>query len=485
MTAGEGAGSGSPSNILLIQSDQHRYDCLGSSGGRRCQTPHLDRLAAEGVRFTHAFTPVPTCCPARQSLLSGLRPEQHGGLWNYDITLPVRLFDSPTWTETLAASGYSLGYVGKWHVHPDRTPLDYGFQDYVSLQDYAAWRRAVGLPDYEPIDADALGLDPVVSHWFGGRDPGPLDGARTHWQADRVIDLIERYQREGQPWHVRLDFEEPHLPCFPTDRFALLYPAETLEPWGSFADTFANKPYIQEQQIWTWGIAHLDWAAWSQYLSRYLAVVSQIDDAVGRVLGALERLGLSDSTLVIYTTDHGDACGGHRMIDKHYVMYEDVVHVPLIMHWPGVTEPGAVCNAMVTHALDLATTLSEAAGLPVPDTYQGRSLLPLLRGETPPDWPTEVLSTYNGAQFGLYVQRMLRDHRFKYVWNPTDVDELYDLERDPWELENLVGQPDHHECLATMRTRLLALLTEQRDDIVAKPWLRQQLATGRKLGPRS
>jgi len=159
--------------------------------------------------------------------------------------------------------------------------------------------------------------------------------------------------------------------------------------------------------------------------------------------------------------------------------------VPLIMRWPGVTEPGAVCNAMVTHALDLATTLSEAAGLPVRDTYQGRSLLPLLRGETPPDWPTEVLSTYNGAQFGLYVQRMLRDHRFKYVWNPTDVDELYDLERDPWELENLVGQPDHHECLATMRTRLLALLTEQRDDIVAKPWLRQQLATGRKLGPRS
>ena len=163
--------------------------------------------------------------------------------------------------------------------------MDYGFQDYVSLQDYAAWRRAVGLPDYEPIDADALGLDPVVSHWFGGRDPGPLYGAQTHWQADRVIDLIERYQREGQPWHVRLDFEEPHLPCFPTDRFALLYPAETLEPWGSFADTFANKPYIQEQQLWTWGIAHLDWAAWSQYLSRYLAVVSQIDDAVGVCLG--------------------------------------------------------------------------------------------------------------------------------------------------------------------------------------------------------
>ncbi|MHB1318344.1 MAG: sulfatase/phosphatase domain-containing protein, partial [Anaerolineae bacterium] len=380
--------------------------------------------------------------------------------------------------------GYHLGYVGKWHVHPVRTPLDCGFRDYVSLEDYTRWRSGQRLPAYEPIDAQALGLDAVASRWFGGRDPVPVEAARTHWQADQAIAQIERYQATGQPWHVRLDFEEPHLPCFPTDRFAEMYSPDSLEPWGSIGETFRNKPYIQEQQLWTWGIAHLDWQAWSQYLARYLAVVSQIDDAVGRVLAALERLGLAESTLVIYTTDHGDACGGHRMIDKHYVMYEDVVHVPLIIRWPGVTQPGIVTDAMVTHALDLASTICEAASLPVRADYQGRSLLPLMSGTTPSDWPTEVLSTYNGAQFGLYVQRMLRDRRFKYVWNPTDVDELYDLENDPCELENLVGRSDSQEVLRSMRTRLLELLSEQRDDIVAKPWLRSQLATGRKLGPR-
>lgn len=484
MTSGHESRSDSRPNVLLIQSDQHRYDCLGSSGARETYTPYLDRLAGEGVRFTHAFTPVPTCCPARQSLLCGLRPERHGGLWNYDITLPVRLFEENTWTEALATSGYNLGYVGKWHVHPVRTPLDYGFRDYVSLEDYSRWREAEGLPAYEPIDAEALGLDAVAARWFGGRDPAPLEAARTHWQVDRAIQLIESYQNAGQPWHVRLDFEEPHLPCYPTDRFSTMYSPEALDPWGSFGETFEHKPYIQEQQLWTWGIAHLDWAAWSQYLARYLAVVSQIDDAVGRVLAALERLGLADSTLVVYTTDHGDACGGHRMIDKHYVMYEDVVHVPLIVRWPGVTQPGTVSDAMVTHALDLASTICEATGLEVPEAYQGRSLLPLLRGDAPAAWPTEVLSTYNGAQFGLYVQRMLRDRRFKYVWNPTDVDELYDLEADPWELCNIIAQPDSQVTLSAMRTRLLNLLTDQGDEIVAKPWLCNQLASGRKLGPR-
>jgi arylsulfatase A-like enzyme len=469
-------------NILLIQSDQHRYDCTGKAGHPLIKTPAIDSLAGEGVWFTHAFTPTPTCCPARQSLLCGKWAEQHGGLWNYGAGIPVRLFDETTWTQALAAEGYALGYVGKWEVHPNHSPLEYGFREHVAAKDYAVWRQAQGLPN--PM-SDAERVPQLQGHpvarWFGGIDPVEVNQSRTHWYAAQAISMMQRYQVEGRPWHVRLDFEEPHLPCFPAGRFAALYPPEAIPPWGSFAEQFVNKPYIQRQQLASWGTEDLTWREWSLFVSHYLGMVSQIDDAIGGVLAALEELGLADSTLVIYTTDHGDNCGGHRLIDKHYIMYEDVVHVPLVMRWSGVIPAGTVCDEFVVHALDLASTVCEVAGLPVPTDYQGRSLLPLIRGEAMPDWRQDVVATYHGAQFGLYEQRMLRDRRYKYIWNPTDVDELYDLEGDPWELENLIGQPPYSAVLADMRHRLLAQLTAQKDGLVRTDWMRGQLNEGRKL----
>ena len=470
-------------NILLIQPDQQRYDCLGRAGHPLVKTPAIDRLASEGVWFTHAFTPTPTCCPARQSLLCGKWAEQHGGLLNYSAGFPLKLFAEPTWAEALADAGYTPGYVGCWEVHPTKTPLDYGFRDWIRAPDYASWRKANHLPDPVP-DAERMPelKGYPVARWFGGLDPVKVEQSRTHWYAERVIELMRRYQREGRPWHIRLSFEEPHLPCFPAGRFAEMYPPERIPPWGSFQERFENKPYIQRQQLVTWGLEGLSWREWAIFVSHYLGMVSQIDAAIGHVLAALDALDLADSTLVIYTTDHGDNCGGHRMIDKHYVMYEDVVHVPLAMRWPGVITPGQVRKEFVVHALDLASTICEAAGLPIPTDYQGHSLMPLARGESPADWREDVVATYHGAQFGLYEQRMLRDRRFKYVWNPTDVDELYDLEADPWELQNLVGRPEYAETLCRMRQRLLARLTAQGDGIVRTDWMRRQLSEGRKLG---
>ena len=344
--------------------------------------PALERLAREGVSFSHAFTPCPTCVPARQSLLCGQWPQVHGGLWNYGIGLPTRYFEEPTWTEALAASGYALGYVGKWEIHPTRGPTEYGFREWANAKDYAAWREGRGLGALQP-DSERMEMlrDKPVTRWFGGVDPAPVEQSRTHWYAERAIEMIRRYSEEGKPWHVRLDFEEPHLPCYPAGRYAEMYPPGDIPPWGSFSETFAGKPYIQRQQLVSWGIEGLTWREWSVYLSRYLGMLSQIDDAVGRVLAALDEMGLAENTLVIYTTDHGDNCGGHRLIDKHYVMYEDVVRVPLVLRWPGTLAEGLVREEFVSHALDLASTACEAGGLPVPDNYQGRSLLPLCRGE--------------------------------------------------------------------------------------------------------
>ena len=168
-------------NILFIQLDQQRYDCLGRAGHPLVKTPAIDRLADQGMWFSRAYTAAPLCCPARQTLLSGQWPDKHGGLWNYDQNIPVGLFDKPTWTQSLNGLGYRLGYVGKWHVHPRKTPLDFGFHDYIGDVDYAEFQRVERHP--------ATVMD--ERHWFGGLDVVPLASTRTHWLASRAIELIQ------------------------------------------------------------------------------------------------------------------------------------------------------------------------------------------------------------------------------------------------------------------------------------------------------
>lgn len=458
-------------NILLIQSDQHRYDCTGRGGHPLVRTPALDRLAADGVWFTHAFTPSPICCPARQSLMCGMWPEQHGGLWNHGGGLPLPPFEQRTWTAALCEAGYRLGHVGKWQVHPTRGPTAFGFHDVIPSEAYGAWRRDAGLPEARPDGWE----------WFGGVDPVAPEQTRPFWLAARAVELLATYAGRPEPWHLRLNLDEPHLPCFPAGPYAELYDPEEIAPWGNASDSLEAKPYIQRQQRASWGIEGLRWNEWAVYVARYLAMVTQTDAAIGELLDALDRLGLRGSTLVVYTTDHGDACGSHGLIDKHYTMYDELVRVPLVVRWPGAVVAGAESDAMVVQALDLAATMYEAACLPVPSDCQGRSLVPVLRGTTPDDWRRDVVATYNGAQFGLYVQRMLRDRRWKYVWNPTDVDEVYDLAEDPWELTNRVADPACADVLSAMRARLYEQLCAQGDPVVANAWMRRQLLEGHKL----
>jgi arylsulfatase A-like enzyme len=454
-------------NILFFHVDQQRYDCLGAAGQMRVHTPNLDRLASQGMWFTNAFTPIGTCCPARQTSYCGRWPALHRGYWNYDQFMPPESFACRTWSQDLNTAGYQASYAGKWHVHPTLTPLEYGYAEYVPSSDYAAFRRARNLPD--------LVCDDVRGEWFGGVDPAPLEQTRTHWLAYQATGMLRRLATCGKPWHLRVDFEEPHLPCNPVQEFLDLYDPAQIQPWGNFADPLDGKPYIQRQQPASWNVQGLPWSEWSRYVHRYLAMVSQIDDAIGRVLRELEVLGEDRDTVVMYTTDHGDACGSHGMMDKHYVMYEEIIHTPLMVRWPGVVRGESVCDAFVINELDLASTLPEIAGIPVPEDYQGRSLVPLLRGETPADWRTEAYSSYNGQQFGLYVQRMIRTRDWKYVWNLTDTDELYDLQNDPGEIKNRIADPACVELIAGLRRQLLDELRRQGDGVVKSPWTVNQL----------
>jgi arylsulfatase A-like enzyme len=214
-------------------------------------------------------------------------------------------------------------------------------------------------------------------------------------------------------------------------------------------------------------------------VSAYLGTISLLDAQLGRVLDGLEQLDLADNTLVVYTSDHGDMCGGHGMVDKHNVMYDDVVRVPMIVRWPGHTVPGSCCEAFVSNALDLPPTFCEVADVGVPVTFTGHSLVPLLEGEQT-NGRTDILCTYHGNQFGLFSQRMVRDRRWKYVWNPTALDELYDIRSDPGELVNVAGDPHYRDELMRLRHRLVAWM-ESTGDILLNRWTRVQLIEGHKI----
>ena len=453
-------------NILLIHSDQHRFDCLGANGHRQVQTPNLDRLAAEGLNFTHAFCPVPLCVPARNSLLHGQWPTTHLAIANWDTEAPRPAREGlPSYSQTLCDAGYLLGYVGKWHLHEQLDARAYGFHDYVPEEDYDAWRVAEGLPP-----------QPRRNGWFGELDPhiGP-EASRLAWGADQTLRLLEDYSTRGAPFFVRWDPSEPHLPNIVPEPFHSRYPPAAIPPWPSFPDPLTGKPYIQAQQRRTWQIDEWGWREWAPIVSRYLGEISLLDAQIGRLLDALERLGLAGETLVIYTTDHGDLCGGHGMIDKHFIMYDDVVRVPLLLRWPVRIAPGSRCEAFVSHSIDLAVTFCEVAGVPVPPTFQGRSLVPLLEGGA--NGREDIFATYHGNQFGLYSQRMVRDRRWKYVWNATAEDELYDLASDPAELCNLAPDSRYADELRRLRPRLVAWMEETGDRLLNE-WTRPQLLVG-------
>lgn len=457
-------------NILIINSDQHRYDCISTNGNKIVKTPNLDYLANKGINFHNAFTPIPLCCPARQTFMCGVVPEVHGKLWNYNGSGHAMEGLDPSnhniWVHQLKDAGYSTAYIGKWHVSNEYSPKDFGF-------DYVIKGNA-----YPPVRQQKFNAENPLEILKGMttiKDEGEVDGARTHSFAKDCIKFINKFQKEKKPWHIRLDFPEPHLPCFPAGQFKTTYNPSDIPPWNNFFDNFENKPFIQKQQLFNWGIQDWSWKEWSQYVSQYYGMISQCDDAVGMVVNYLERNNLNDNTIIVYTSDHGDATGSHRMIDKHYILYDNVIRVPLIIRWDGHISPRQNNFDFISHYLDISVTLLDILGLKVPVNYQGHSCKPVLEGQKHLMPRKYVISSYNGQQFGLYTQRMIRDNNYKFIWNLTDISEFYDLCKDPAELHNMVDSQELQDTLNEYRRKLYNALKKQHDPLVDTIWMKEIL----------
>ncbi len=454
-------------NILFFVADQLRFDCTGYAGIHPVKTPNIDRVAAEGAAFYNAYTPTPVCAPARQAFLSGRRAESFGALWNYNfIKTGTVMPDDDHFLRHLNEQGYGCELVGAWDGSTEPASA-FGIDNTQSLKAYGAYLREK-YPD-------------VAYHnsWFGEHNPIPAADSRSFWCADRAIEAAERISADGKPFFVWVDCTDPHLPCRPSSPYYEMYDPQTVPVWDGFGDTFENKPYIQKQQVYNWRLENRGWEEWAETVACYYGAISQLDAAFGRIVDALEKSGQLDDTLIVFTSDHGDMCGSHGMIDKHYILYDDVVRVPLALRLPGAVKAGLKIYDYVYNCLDFSATLAELLGFSMPQG-QGTSLLPLCRGEAQPRDPYAVFAS-NGQQFGLFTQRGIRTDEWKYVWNPTDIDELYDLKTDPGEKHNRIAEPQYRELVGELRRTMRKELIRCGDPFAKTGWLVRQLEENDKL----
>ncbi len=458
-------------NVLLLLTDQERVDVINETGPT-VETPALDRLCRDGTRFDRAYTPVSICTAARASILSGLYPHNHGMLNNCheaDAILENLPSEVTTFGEHLREEGYTNTYLGKWHVGRDQGPSDFGFEYLGGSDRHHDAALESGFREYQ----ERLGIDPDADHLSEEiytaeeREPTlvaattdvPTEATRPYYLAERTIERLTAIDGSTEPFFHRTDFLGPHHPYVVPEPYASMYDPDELELWPSSRETYAGKPRVQEQYLTYRGVDGFDREQWSEALAKYLGFVTLIDEQIGRILDALDDEGLTDSTVVVHTSDHGDFAGGHRQFNKGPMMYEDTYHVPLVMSGPesGIIPAGTTREEFVS-LVDLMPTFLDLAGRDVPDDIDGRSLLPLLGGDAD-DWRTSVFAEYHGDEFGLYSQRMVRTPGHKFVFNGPDVNELYDFESDPHELSNLIDHPNYQ----SERRRLARTLLEWMD----------------------
>lgn len=463
------------SNILFLMTDQHRVDTLGAYGNSLAETPVLDELARTGTRFDRWYTPTAICTPARASLLTGQAPFRHKLLANHERNVGY-LEDLPdgqfTFPEALRAEGYNCGLIGKWHAGNEKNAAHYGFDgpdlpgwhNPVENEDYLAYLSEHGLPPYE-ISDQIRGTLPNggPGNLLAARLHQPVEATFEYYLATRAIEMLERYavdhDNNGTPFYLALHFFGPHLPyVVPNEYFDKFDPADIELP-KSISETFVGKPPVQQNYSDHWAFDTMPIETSRKLIAIYWGYVTLIDEQIGRVMAAMERLGLTEDTAVFFSCDHGEFTGSHRLHDKGPAMYEDIYRTPGIVRIPGAPA-GQVRNEFVS-LLDCTATFLELAGLDPAPAVDSRSLVPLVSGEHP-EWAEDIVCEYHGHHFPI-AQRMLRNDRYKLVVNPESVNELYDLQRDPDELNNVFPLPDMADIRGSMMQRLYDLLRERGD----------------------
>lgn len=433
-----------PANLLFILSDEHQRDMTGAYGSRIARTPHLDRLAARGVRFTNAYTPCPICVPARGALATGRWVFQAR---HWDNAAPYH-GEIPSWHHRLRDAGHEVVSIGKLHFRASAD--DNGFsEEILPLHVLDGIGDLIGMLREPPpvrgsMPALAASAGPGHSH-YNDYDRAIADAA-CRW----IQGAAQR--RADRPWALFVSFVRPHFPLTPPPEFFALFPPDEM-PMPRLYDQ-AGRPrhpaVVALRRIMSYDDHFADAAAVRRAIAAYYGLVSFLDDNIGKVLGALDRAGLAARTRVIYTTDHGDNVGARGLWGKS-VMYEESTAIPLLLAGPGVPQ-GAAVDTPVS-LIDCYRTSMEAVGCPVPEADEAlpsRSLFRIAGGERP---ARTVLSEYHAAG-SITGSFMIRHGRWKYVHHVGFRPELFDLAADPGETQDLAEQPDKAPVLAECEAAL-------------------------------
>ena len=451
-------------------SDQQQWATLAGRSG--CRTPNLDRLAQRGMTFERSYTPSAVCCPARAMLLSGAY-HWHNGVFNQIHSAPSvhrDMFpDVVLYSNRLKDAGYRQGYVGKWHASWDRGPLDFGFDEVANVDSYnpALVKKLNNNPDNVERPKEKLKSTVVRRMQWPGSQPfnmwgyreGPEEATEEHYRAECAIRMLDRFTRQQQPWHLEVHFIQPHDAYMPLKSYLDRYDPRSIPVPKSFADNFQGKPGLHRRESETWGsITEDDYRA---SRAHYYALTEQLDAQVGRIIDALDKSGQGDNTIVVFTTDHGDMVGAHRMWVKGWIPYEECYRVPLVIRWPSAIKAGQRSNKLVqTHFL--AHTYLQAAGAQPLPFQDGFAMQPLFENPDASSWTDQIMCAYYGGEF-LITQRIAITDRFKYCFNGFDIDEMYDLRDDPEEMRNVASDSSYAKYAGDMRARLYEMMDRFED----------------------
>lgn len=440
-------------NIIMLLTDDQRYDDLGCTGNPILRTPHIDSLARRGVLFCSSFVTSSICMASRASYFTGRVERRHACNFYY------RNLADTLWQESypvlLRAAGYHTGFIGKFGVRVDGYPSGLPASDFDSFNGFG------GQGDYFPEDEDGPHMTGIM--------------------ADQAIRFLRNCGESDKPFCLSISFKAPHLPLAPDPAYTSWY--DDLEP--------AENPNVRFEELAGLPPAYGE-AAWyprliyrqhfttrqdrSQFIAQRYRLIAGLDAAVGRILAELDKLGLADDTAIIFASDNGYYYGEHGLATKFY-MHEESIRVPLIVFDPQLpsSRRGAKVQELVAN-VDVAPTICRLAGLTPPDGMQGRSVLPLLRGDCV-DW-RKVVFCESIVKERRPMCDAIRTKRWKYIQlfeqDPVQ-EELYELEKDPYELRNLAAIPQCEDTLTALREALQELRVAYSGDPTGFPsWIRTQ-----------
>jgi len=448
---GGSCGAATAPNIVFVLVDDLRWDDLSSTGNPFVETPNIDRIGREGATFRNAFATTPLCSPSRASILTSQYAHTHGITDNTDRSAASHRLK--TFPQVLQQAGYETAYVGKWHMGNDSS-------------------RRPGFDSWYCLAGQGTSFDPVVN--IDGRET-PTTGYVTDILNRRAVEFVKQ-QRE-KPFMLYLSHKaihpesyqgpdgklsDPTLSNFlPAPRHAKLYEGAAIPRSPSYGVPPVDKPALLQEVAGVPPLGPETVSSDTVILNR-LRMLQAIDEGVGELIQALDDAGQLDNTVFVVAGDHGYFYGEHGLSVERRLAYEESIRIPLLIRYPAATAAGTAPEEIVL-TLDLAPTFVELAGGAIPASYQGRSLVPLLAGETPADWRRSFLIEYYSDTVFPRMNKMayqaVRGERWKYVHylEHPGADELYDLENDPYELKNLIADEESAAALATMRAELAEL----------------------------